>query len=485
MSASEPSSVAPGVPARSSSNSNSNSGLLSLSPHSQHTVDWASHQDEPFTSSSAHDAPNALMTLARSDSLRTTVSATSVLPTPPTKKEHRPRKGHRKSRCGCYNCKRRKIKCQEVLPACDNCRRKNLECVYPERQRPLLEGVLLGHAQAPVMQPQSTPMIFTMVDMRLFHHFMLHAFPLVPLSTTAAWIYDIPAVAHQNEHLMHAILGLAASHIGLVTGEDMSGPAMHHRYLAIKGSNEVLSQKLKGSDGDALLGTCYALTFQSSYMMDGLAEHLTMTRSCATLSRQLKREGLKIIFEISDVLPMERMDGQMPAELPVISSELINGAAESLRACASVCREPGVLRDFHQKLSAVPEALEWSSMQGYHKFQSVFQSLGDMSTADFIHFIDVNNEDARILLAHFTSLQLVFAPLMDREWSGRTMKSPVRGLLAWITTTYNNTSYEKKGYVEWPKAIAEYARMELDENPTKVPFVEVLRKREGYSRGLL
>ncbi|KAH8681657.1 hypothetical protein BX600DRAFT_429577 [Xylariales sp. PMI_506] len=41
------------------------------------------------------------------------------------------RQPHRKSRKGCYNCKRRKVKCDEVKPQCANCIRFFTLCHYP------------------------------------------------------------------------------------------------------------------------------------------------------------------------------------------------------------------------------------------------------------------------------------------------------------------------------------------------------------------
>ncbi|KAL2813403.1 hypothetical protein BJX63DRAFT_443070 [Aspergillus granulosus] len=40
------------------------------------------------------------------------------------------RKSHRKSRLGCGNCKRRKIKCDETRPTCGNCVRRTIPCDY-------------------------------------------------------------------------------------------------------------------------------------------------------------------------------------------------------------------------------------------------------------------------------------------------------------------------------------------------------------------
>ncbi|KAH1496547.1 hypothetical protein LV164_003935 [Aspergillus fumigatus] len=40
------------------------------------------------------------------------------------------RRSHRKSRLGCRNCKRRRVKCDEVKPNCGNCLRHSIECDY-------------------------------------------------------------------------------------------------------------------------------------------------------------------------------------------------------------------------------------------------------------------------------------------------------------------------------------------------------------------
>jgi hypothetical protein len=42
-----------------------------------------------------------------------------------------PRKGHTKSRRGCFNCKRRRIKCNEKHPECNHCIKAGLHCEYP------------------------------------------------------------------------------------------------------------------------------------------------------------------------------------------------------------------------------------------------------------------------------------------------------------------------------------------------------------------
>lgn len=70
-----------------------------------------------------------------------------------------PRKGHTKSRRGCFNCKRRRIKCNEKHPKCNRCIKAGLQCEYN-----LSSVNLVQQFSAPCLQKvlnlQSTPSIF-------------------------------------------------------------------------------------------------------------------------------------------------------------------------------------------------------------------------------------------------------------------------------------------------------------------------------------
>jgi hypothetical protein len=86
--------------------------------------------------------------------------------------------------------------------------------------------------------------------------------------------------ALKYEFLVHAILGLAAQHLtAACTTAEYSVPALNHRLLAITALNEALSRPcLCRSDGDARWAAAIVLTFQSSYMADGMMEFLGMMR---------------------------------------------------------------------------------------------------------------------------------------------------------------------------------------------------------------
>jgi hypothetical protein len=170
-------------------------------------------------------------------------------------------------------------------------------------------------------------------------------------------------VCMQSEYLMHAILAMSASHLELLTGVSLCSLAIHHRLLAVQGSNAALSKRNRtGSDGDALLGSCYLLTFQSIYMKDGLLEYFTMVRGCALLSNQFREENLPMGLFLTEKDHFQIMEERL-LDLPVISPELVKGAEKSLAAVQPLCNLRSQT-EFYQLLDACIEAIKISSLRG-------------------------------------------------------------------------------------------------------------------------
>ncbi|KAH0267417.1 hypothetical protein KCU91_g10111, partial [Aureobasidium melanogenum] len=68
-----------------------------------------------------------------------------------------PRLNHKKSRAGCQRCKARRVKCDEVKPACGGCNRHNVPCVYLKTEASKTasaENSLSPHATISPDQPQ-------------------------------------------------------------------------------------------------------------------------------------------------------------------------------------------------------------------------------------------------------------------------------------------------------------------------------------------
>lgn len=77
------------------------------------------------------------------------------------------------------------------------------------------------------------------------------------------------------------MLGLGASHLGMLNNQGYMKEALSHRVKAIRSLNEFLNQGSKTpEDTDAAFGAVLSLTFQSAYIPDGLIDFLSMIRGC-------------------------------------------------------------------------------------------------------------------------------------------------------------------------------------------------------------
>jgi hypothetical protein len=162
---------------------------------------------------------------------------------------------------------------------------------------------------------------------------------------------------------MHAILGLAASHLDLLIGDDLSSIALHHRVRAIQGSASALTQTNRaGTDGDALLASCYLLTFQSSYMKDGISEFFHFVRGCSLVSHRLAEEKLPIAFFTTEQDHNKIMEERL-TDLPSINPELLDSAERYLAQLPPILDLP-VHNLFFTCMTECIATVRWSSLQG-------------------------------------------------------------------------------------------------------------------------
>ncbi|KAL4904637.1 hypothetical protein BDW74DRAFT_185543 [Aspergillus multicolor] len=171
------------------------------------------------------------------------------------------RRSHKKSRNGCDQCKRRRIKCDEDRP-CRNCTRRGMTCTFDTRSATpdipsnndmsvLLPDIRgpgccrlssvpasasansgLGDPLAPRLSTGTwLPHEWTAQDAELMHHYTLHtskAFAQRP-EMQETWQVAVPEIAYAHEFLMHGLLGLAASHLAFLK------PGRYTHYLALAG----------------------------------------------------------------------------------------------------------------------------------------------------------------------------------------------------------------------------------------------------------
>ncbi|KAJ3467772.1 hypothetical protein MRS44_005336 [Fusarium solani] len=370
-----------------------------------------------------------------------------------------PRKGHTKSRKGCLNCKRRRVKCPETFPECDNCKRLGITCEYS--------------SMIPSNALQSTPTQFSMEDLRFFHHFLSHAYPPLPIKGDDVW-KQVATISHNFDFLMHALLGLAASHLSLCDTTEFSSQALTHRVHAIRLFNQRLSKPcVSKAEADARYATIMALTFQSSYMPEDMLEFMIMLRGCTVVSHTVipvLEESLFSGFTAEShterVLSLQRHD-----PVDALLGDVLDAALTSVNNLRPICHSVLEVRylsvlDRILRLSktspvegiACPTSTPESSANivriGFTEICLAYTLFGETSEVEFNHFTDRSNYAAQIIMAHFFVIEYILAaialkPIIDSFPFRRVI------IAAWTKEISKKLPSGYEEYIRWPLEFAE------------------------------
>ncbi|OAA67833.1 c6 zinc finger domain containing protein [Niveomyces insectorum RCEF 264] len=392
------------------------------------------------------------------------------------------RRGHTKSRRGCYNCKRRRIKCQETRPACGHCLKTGLQCEYPL-------APLVNH------QPQHQIPLFSLQDMRFFQHFLLRCTLQPPPGPASLWTHEIPCLSHTHDYLMHALLGMAASDL-MQYDASLVTAAMDHRLKAIRAIKRTLSAAPKwptaggsssssnghsnnnghgptGTDGgdatgsvspppthvgaiepwdapvavltstntasapstpttpmfeegNALMAACFALTFQSVALDDGLAEYMTFIRGIIVVALQMYLKGARILFRdlVGSDAQVDRADAAHDREVavsPSVQTKKTNNnsnttqqwseaaAVTAVQRLAPLCDGDPVAETYHALVLEMAEGLLVSPVKAYTAMTRHYAWWMQLPYEQFRAVIDLDRPVFVLLASHWIALKQVLA----------------------------------------------------------------------------
>ncbi|KFZ03164.1 hypothetical protein V502_11180 [Pseudogymnoascus sp. VKM F-4520 (FW-2644)] len=353
---------------------------------------------------------------------------------------------HYKSRQGCFECKRRKVKCQETQPACENCIRLSLSCRY------LPYGANPSPGQAVTLHEKQ---IFNLTDMRLFHHYFVAAYPHYPVRNDNIWISYVTPISHQCDFLMHAILALSASHLEKLSKSGLTKVAQTHRLAAITGLNSHLDKPLKtAADGDAIIATCFALLMQSWYMDDGLESFLVMTRSCELITKHVRGQKVDAILARDDCSRVENMRPRLHGA-PSYDLDFLSLASQSVSDVGLLCEE-GYQWKLLTSLEQCIASLAKSHMEAYISHLNIESVLVSMDHEELIQLIDTKNVISQLLLAHMVAIQLILRPIVCRERKQYTVTMFSIRMSRWIETICDSIGAGYEGFLTWPLLVSQY-----------------------------
>ncbi|KAE8365651.1 hypothetical protein BDV27DRAFT_101925 [Aspergillus caelatus] len=221
-------------------------------------------------------------------------------------KRHRAR--HLKSRNGCYTCKQRRVKCDEVRPVCGACSFRGESCSYPpapsisvdsdgsqrlrkpKRVVPIPSPLQPLEFHLPRLSATPVPILdgqtLNMADMNLLTKFMLQTSKKMSLhpKRMLIWQQVIPDMAAKREYLMHLLLALAGAHalyesdiakcgrLGMgdnqLTSSCIDNPTIHdlhriieHHQRGLKGFREALSDMTAATAEYVFCGSLLIVAF--------------------------------------------------------------------------------------------------------------------------------------------------------------------------------------------------------------------------------
>ncbi|PVI08235.1 hypothetical protein DM02DRAFT_608306 [Periconia macrospinosa] len=251
---------------------------------------------------------------------------------------------HTKSRLGCAQCKKRRIKCDNRAPECANCNKKGIQCEYrswesaveqlqlPRPQNDSPTAIADRHL-SPAAPPSSMSSTFSLYDLGLLHTFTIRASVTVIRRDVASfrtiWQEDVPQLSLDHPYLMHAILSFAAAYnMHHSTPESHSDDQAHraardHYDKALVSMRALVSQITREA-ADPLLCFSILICFVTMFLgkVDGLEPiniALSLFRTIRStegiLNNDIVRAHLKesrigtLITKPGDVPRLERPEG--------------------------------------------------------------------------------------------------------------------------------------------------------------------------------
>ena len=164
---------------------------------------------------------------------------------------------------------------------------------------------------------------------------------------------------------MHAILGLAASEL-IDDDASLITAAMTHRLKAIKAIKRTLADVPRANtfeEGNALMATCFALTFQSVILEDGMAEYMTFIRGIMIVAMQMYQKGAKFLFTNWIGEDQKAIMKPLLEKVPLVHRDWVDSAATAVQNLSPICMDP-ISRKYHELLLEMIAQLYKSSFGG-------------------------------------------------------------------------------------------------------------------------
>ncbi|KAK0635062.1 hypothetical protein B0T17DRAFT_515185 [Bombardia bombarda] len=339
--------------------------------------------------------------------------------------------------------------------------------------------------------------------MRFFQHFLLqchgprHA---VGSKNNSTWPHQVPFLSQKHEHLMHAILGYAASDL-MQHDASLVAPALVHRHKAVNdikrallsvsdmppkpsssssssssSSRTTLEQEEEEENNNALMATCLVLTFQSVLLDDGMVGYMTFARGIAIVASHMHARGIKSIFrggemektkEEGDERPEQQPQYQEPLLVPLIDKSCAGAVAVmAVQTLEPLLRDNNnpIEREYHRMLLDMARQLRVSSWRGaLAKHYAWWMTLPH---EQFQHVANQNNQAMLLLATHWIALKQIIMMATSTTTVGSQAEEMGidMGMKRWLSHLNSHVHLEYAEFNSWPRWVEMQMQLGLDRN---------------------
>lgn len=377
---------------------------------------------------------------------------------------------HKKSRNGCYSCKARRLKCDECKPCCGNCFTKGTQCSFPADFKHLRREYSSKMSSLSITQLAApTTARFSMEDMQALHHFLVLCPPALPIGNRNTWVGEIPQLARHRPCLMDAILALGSSHRSSLTGyKGGQGQALQRRGQALRGLSDLVTHSVAWSieDTDTALAICYALTFQASYMSDGLDDYLVMVNGCKLITEHVRKQDLPTHFDVS----LRRMQSKLEeTTAPIMRGaryeDLLDEAAQAFQTLKEHIQDPAELR-LWTSVEMILRSFDAGACVGVLNSLDMYGLWYQLAGPHLRILTRANHGMSLVLLAYFMSVQLIYRILLPCRWFPILVRSFPPGqylheVIDWLDAFLMEIPQYLQRHLHWVRSIVDRIPTEL------------------------
>ncbi|KAL6885413.1 hypothetical protein GGI43DRAFT_304574 [Trichoderma evansii] len=219
---------------------------------------------------------------------------------------------HHKSKRGCLQCRKRRVKCDEKIPECSACIRRQESCSFRpvsrrreiERHRESLDRVPPSVSQQYGLALDEVDEAVNLLQMKLFHHFQHKTVPTL-LFGSEAWDNALQ-LSFSFPSLMHALLCESARHLSFQFPDEQryATAATTHLTRTLNLYRNNLSGKFTPSNVDAFMITTILLVMEMWSNVEFAVLEPDGTMSYDPLKDHLFQHSLGILHVFLSCVPL-------------------------------------------------------------------------------------------------------------------------------------------------------------------------------------